>query len=498
MPHLLELKNISKSFGPVQALQRVDFALDAGEVVGLIGENGAGKSTLMNLLGGMLQPSEGEIRVKGKAVTVTDAISSAKHGISFVHQELNLLDNLNVAGNIFLGREPRRMGCIDEPELVRRTQPLLDQLGLDISPQQTLADLTNGQKQLVEIAKSLSKDAEVLILDEPTSSLTIRETDTLLSLVERLREQGMAIIFITHRLAEIQRIADRVFALRDGEPAGGLTREEINHDSMISIMIGRDLSEVYPRLPEPTDRTVLEVAGMATQRWPQGDANFSIKAGEILGLAGLVGSGRSELAQALFGVDASPTGKITVNGENLIRGNIKEAIAHGVYLAPEDRKASGLVLEMTIRENMTLNSMSRFSRNTRIDITKERNLTESWRKEYSVKAPDVEQPVGDLSGGNQQKVVLSKWMTLKPKVMIFDEPTRGIDMGARHEIYQTMVKLANTGCAVLMISSDMEELLGMSHRIAVMCEGHLTGVLEPADFSEEAIMNLAVTSATAA
>lgn len=496
MPHLLELKNISKSFGPVQALSGVDFSIEPSEVVGLIGENGAGKSTLMNLLGGMLQPTAGEIRVDGKAVTIMDAISSANLGISFVHQELNLLDNLNVAGNIFLGREPRRMGCIDEGELARRTQPLLDQLGLHITPDQSLADLTNGQKQLVEIAKSLSKDARVLILDEPTSSLTIRETDTLLTLVEKLRGQGMAIIFITHRLAEIERVADRVFALRDGEPAGELTRDEINHDRMISVMIGRDLSEVYPRLPEPTDRTVLEVAGMATQRWPQGDANFSIKAGEILGLAGLVGSGRSELAQALFGVDASPTGKITVNGENLVRGNINEAIAHGVFLAPEDRKASGLVLEMTIRENMTLNSMSRFSRNTRIDITKERNLTESWRKEYSVKAPDVEQPVGDLSGGNQQKVVLSKWMTLEPKVMIFDEPTRGIDMGARHEIYQTMVKLANTGCAVLMISSDMEELLGMSHRIAVMCEGHLTGVLEPADFSEESIMNLAVTSAT--
>ncbi|GAB5559787.1 MAG: sugar ABC transporter ATP-binding protein [Synoicihabitans sp.] len=476
----------------MQALQNVDFTLEPGEVVGLIGENGAGKSTLMNLLGGMLQPSSGEIKIKGEAVTITDAISSARLGISFVHQELNLLDNLNVAGNIFLGREPRRMGCIDEGELARRTQPLLDQLGLDISPQQSLADLTNGQKQLVEIAKSLSKDAQILILDEPTSSLTIRETDTLLSLVERLREQGMAIIFITHRLAEIQRVADRVFALRDGEPAGGLTREEISHDSMISIMIGRDLSEVYPPLPEPNETTVLEVSGMATQRWPQGDASFSIKGGEILGMAGLVGSGRSELAQALFGVDESPSGNITVNGRPMTRGDIKDAIAHGVFLAPEDRKASGLILEMTIRENMTLNSMSRFSERTRINITKERQETERWRQEFSVKAPDVEQPVGDLSGGNQQKVVLAKWMTLKPKVMIFDEPTRGIDMGARQEIYQTMVALANTGCAILMISSDMEELLGMSHRIAVMCEGHLTGVLQPDDFSEESIMKLAV------
>ena len=494
---LLELSGISKSFGPVQALHEVDFALNAGEVVGLIGENGAGKSTLMNLLGGMLQPTSGRILIEGNAVKITDAISSAALGISFVHQELNLLDNLNVAGNIFLGREPRRFGCIDESQLIEKTRPLLDQLGLDIAPDHALADLTNGQKQLVEIAKAMSMEARILILDEPTSSLTIKETDTLLTLVETLRERGMAIIFITHRLAEINRVADRVVALRDGELAGHLAREEINHDRMISLMIGRDLSEVYPPLPESVGKPVLSVEDLSTQRWPHGSASFSIKAGEILGLAGLVGAGRSELAQALFGVDSSPSGRITLNGESLQRGDIKDTIAHGIFLAPEDRKASGLVLEMSVRENMTLNSLDRFSKGSRINVPAEREQTEQWRQEFGVKSPDVEQAVGDLSGGNQQKVVLAKWMTLKPKVMIFDEPTRGIDMGARHEIYQAMVKLAHTGCAVLMISSDMEELLGMSHRIAVMCEGHLTGILEPDQFSEEAIMRLAVEKAGA-
>lgn len=492
MTHLLELSGISKSFGPVQALHEVDFTLEAGEVVGLIGENGAGKSTLMNLLGGMLQPTSGQIKIDGVEVTVTDAVSAAKQGISFVHQELNLLDNLNVAGNIFLGREPRRFGCIDERELSARTRPLLDKLGLDIAPEQALADLTNGQKQLVEIAKALSMDARILILDEPTSSLTIKETDTLLTLVETLRERGMAIIFITHRLAEIERVADRVVALRDGELAGHLSRDEIDHDRMISLMIGRDLSEVYPPLPDTMGDPVITVDHLTTARWPRGGASFSIRAGEILGLAGLVGSGRSELAQAIFGVDKSPSGSVTLQGQTFRRDNVDAVIAQGVFLAPEDRKSSGLVLEMSVRENMTLNSLERFSRHTRIDLAREREQTEQWRQEYGVKAPDVEQPVGDLSGGNQQKVVLAKWMTLGPKVMIFDEPTRGIDMGARHEIYQAIANLARSGCAVLMISSDMEELLGMSHRIAVMCEGHLTGILEPAEFSEESIMKLAV------
>ena len=492
MPALLQLKQISKSFGPVQALHQVDFSLAAGEVVGLIGENGAGKSTLMNLLGGMLQPSSGQILIDDHPVAITNAIAAARLGISFVHQELNLLDNLNVAGNIFLGREPRRFGCIDESQLATQTQPLLAQLGLDLDPHHSLALLTNGQKQLVEIAKALSREARILILDEPTSSLTIQETDTLLTLIDTLRQKGMAIIFITHRLTEIERVADRVVALRDGQLAGHLPREEINHDRMISLMIGRDLSEVYPPLPTEIGETVLEVSHFSTQRWPHGDANFNIRGGEILGLAGLVGSGRSELAQALFGVDHSPSGTIKVSSQSLPRGDINAAIANGVFLAPEDRKASGLILEMSIRENMTLNSMPRFSRHGRIDIARERAETQKWLHNFSVKAPDVEQPVGDLSGGNQQKVVLSKWMTLQPKVMIFDEPTRGIDMGARHEIYQTMVALAKTGCAILMISSDMEELLGMSHRIAVMCEGHLTGILEPPQFSEESIMTLAV------
>lgn len=492
MSDLLKLEKISKSFGPVQALEEVDFTLAAGEVVGLIGENGAGKSTLMNLLGGMLQPTSGQITIEGEAVTIEGATSAAALGISFVHQELNLLDNLNVAGNIFLGREPRRLGWIDERELMARTRPLLDQLGLDLDPAHSLADLTNGQKQLVEIAKALSMDARILILDEPTSSLTIKETDILLTLVETLRERGMAVIFITHRLSEIERVADRVVALRDGRLAGHLTKEEIGHDRMISLMIGRDLSEVYPPLPDAIGDEVLTVDRVTTQRWPQGGASFSLRAGEILGLAGLVGSGRSELAQALFGVDPSPSGNVTVAGTTLRGGDVKEAIDHGIYLAPEDRKASGLVLEMSVRENMSLNSLHKFSRHTRIDQSAEREQTEAWRKAFGVKAPNVEQPVGDLSGGNQQKVVLSKWMTLAPKVMIFDEPTRGIDMGARHEIYQSMVDLAREGCAVLMISSDMEELLGMSHRIAVMCEGHLTGILEPPEFSEEAIMKLAV------
>jgi ribose transport system ATP-binding protein len=371
-------------------------------------------------------------------------------------------------------------------------RPILEALGLHLDPRTSVSQLTNGQQQLVEIAKALSMDAKLLILDEPTSSLSIQEADTLLKLMKKLKGQGMAIIFISHRLSEIEEIADRVVGLRDGENAGELDAGEISRDRMISMMIGRDLSEVYPESNPVDTETVFSVENFSTQRWPTGNASFSVRAGEILGMAGLVGAGRSELAQALFGVDASPSGTISVNGQPLTRGKVKNAIANGVFLAPEDRKASGLILEMTIRENMTLNSLSQFSRRSRIDFKSERIRTDEWLREFGVKAPNAELPVSSLSGGNQQKVVLSKWMTLAPKVMIFDEPTRGIDMGARQEIYQAIVRLAETGCAILMISSDMEELLGMSHRIAVMHEGALSGILDRDEFSEKAIMTLAV------
>ncbi len=492
MPPLLQLSQISKSFGVVQALSKVDFEIWAGEIVGLIGENGAGKSTLMKILGGVHPPLTGQINFEGAPVTIRGAKAAEQLGISFVHQELNLLDNIDIAGNIFLAREPRRFGCIDQRALHKMALPILEALGLHLDPRTSVSQLTNGQQQLVEIAKALSMNAKLLILDEPTSSLSIQEADTLLKLIKKLKGQGMAIIFISHRLSEIEEIADRVVGLRDGENAGELGTGKISRDRMISMMIGRDLSEVYPKSNPIDTKTVFSVENFSTQRWPQGKASFSVRAGEILGMAGLVGAGRSELAQALFGVDSSPSGTISVNGRPLPRGSVKEAIAHGVFLAPEDRKASGLILEMTIRENMTLNSLSQFSRHSRIDFKSERVRTDEWLKEFGVKAPSTELPVSSLSGGNQQKVVLSKWMTLAPQVMIFDEPTRGIDMGARQEIYQAIVRLAETGCAILMISSDMEELLGMSHRIAVMHEGTLSGILNRDEFSEKAIMTLAV------
>ncbi len=489
---LLQLKRISKTFGPVRALDEVELEVEGGEVLGLIGENGAGKSTLMNILGGIFPPSGGRILIDGTEVSIHDSKAAEQLGISFVHQELNLLDNIDIAGNIFLGREPKRYGCIDQRRLHELSKPLLENLGLAIDPHTSVALLTNGQKQLVEIAKALSMDAKILILDEPTSSLTLQETDTLLDLVKKLRDQGMAIIFITHRLMEIEKIADRVIALRDGRNAGNLQRDEIDRDTMISMMIGRDLEEVYPKTSNPSEKTVLSVMDFSTWRWPNGKAAFDIKAGEILGMAGLVGAGRSELAQALFGIDSSPCGSFEIEGKPIPRGAVAHSIANGVFLAPEDRKSSGLVLEMTIRENMTLNSMKRFTRRFRIDFAAERESAENWIKEFGVKAHSSEQAVGNLSGGNQQKVVLAKWMTLTPKVMIFDEPTRGIDMGAREEIYQAIAKLAETGCAILMISSDMEELLGMSHRIAVMSDGGIAGFLDKDEFSEEAIMQLAV------
>ncbi len=489
---MLQLRQISKEFGVVKALSAVDFEIASGEVVGLIGENGAGKSTLMNILGGVHTPTSGEIFIEGNPVQIHGAKAAERLGISFVHQELNLLDNIDIAGNIFLGREPRTFGMLDQKALAEQARPILEKLDLHLDPRTSVSDLTNGQQQLVEIAKALSMEAKLLILDEPTSSLSIQESDTLLKLVSKLKTQGMAIIFISHRLTEVEQIADRVVALRDGENAGELGPGEIHHDSMISMMIGRDLSEIYPECNPVDSDKILSINNFSTQRWPFGNASFDVHAGEILGIAGLVGAGRSELAQALFGVDSSPSGDINVSGKVLERGNVKEAIASGLFLAPEDRKTSGLILGMSIRENMTLNSLDRFSNRSKIDFHSEREKANEWLQEFGVKAPTIEIPVSSLSGGNQQKVVLSKWMTLEPKVMIFDEPTRGIDMGARQEIYQAMVRLAETGCAIIMISSDMEELLGMSHRIAVMREGSLSGILNRDDFSEKAIMTLAV------
>jgi len=492
---LLEMEGISKRFAGVQALKGVSLSVWPGEVVALIGENGAGKSTLMKILGGVHQPDEGVIKIAGQPTVIQSVKDSTRAGVGFIHQELNVLDNLDVAGNVFLGREPTTGGplrLLNRARMQAETQPYLDQLGLNVSSATPLNQLALAQQQMVEIAKTLSLQARILIMDEPTSSLTLTETERLIQVVKELRARGVSIIYISHRLGEVKEIADRVVSLRDGRNAGGLSRDEISHERMVSLMVGRDLEKFQAPIDPAPKPTRFSVRGLRTRRYPNQEVNFEIGAGEILGMAGLVGAGRSEVAQTIFGVDPSLGGTLTLDGQTLVVRSPRDAIKQGVYLAPEDRRRSGLIVDMTIRDNITLPVLARYAPGGLIQRGREETVAQKASQALRVKTPSVDFLARNLSGGNQQKVVLAKWLSLEPKVMIFDEPTRGIDVGAKAEIYELMRGLAKEGVAVLMISSDMEEVLGQSDRIAVMHEGRISGFVMRAEASEETIMQLAV------
>jgi ribose transport system ATP-binding protein len=492
---LLELRTIHKRFPGVHALRGVGLEVRAGEVVALLGENGAGKSTLMRIVGGIEQPDTGEILIDGTPVVVRGVTGAAALGVAFIHQELNLLDNLDVAGNVLLGREPTRWGVlrwIDREQMYARVRPYLDQLGLDVSPDTPMAALSIAQQQLVEIAKALSLDARLLIMDEPTSSLTLNEAGRLHAVVASLRERGAAVIYITHRLGEVQTVADRAVVLRDGANAGTLARGELSHDNMIALMVGRDIAVEPQATRGDRGSDYFRVDGLRTRRYPQHAVTFSARRGEILGMAGLVGAGRSEIARAIFGVEPPLAGTISLGERTLRVEQPEDAIAHGIFLVPEDRRQAGLVVEFSIRENVSLPALGRYARYGLISESAERRVVASVCGQLQVKAPSIESRVATLSGGNQQKVVLAKWLALGPKVLVVDEPTRGIDVGAKAEIYRLLRGLAHDGVAILMISSDMEEILQISDRVAVMHEGRVTGILERAQCTEQRIMALAV------
>ena len=493
----LAMSNISKRFAGVQALQGVSLDVWQGEVVALIGENGAGKSTLMKILGGVHQPDTGEIRIKGQPTVIRGVSDAIAAGVSFIHQELNVVDNIDVAGNVFLGREPLKGGplrLVDRARMRDEAQPYLDRLGLGIAADTPLDQLSLAQQQLVEIAKALSLNAQILIMDEPTSSLTLTETERLIHVVQDLRAQGVSIVYISHRLGEVKELADRVVGLRDGRNAGGLSKEEISHERMVKLMVGRDL-EKFQAAPNDGSRVVrFSVRGLRTRRYPDREVSFDIHGGEILGMAGLVGAGRSEVAQAIFGVDSALGGVMTLDGQTLTVRSAQDAIRHGIYLAPEDRRRSGVIVDMSIRDNITLPALGRYSSGGLIQRAKEDRGAEEASRSLRVKTPSVDFLVRNLSGGNQQKVVLAKWLSLGPKVLIFDEPTRGIDVGAKAEIYDLMRELAKEGVAILMISSDMEEVLNLSDRVAVMHEGRISGFLTREEATEESVMQLAVGS----
>ena len=491
---LLSMRGVGKRFPGVVALDNVSLEVGKGEVLALCGENGAGKSTLMKILGGVYQPDAGEILVDGKPVEINNVTDAMKLGIAFIHQELNVLDNLDVAANVFLGREPLigPFKLIDRKKIHADTEPFLRRLGLNISSKTRLDQLSLAQQQMVEIAKALSLNARIIIMDEPTSSLTLTETERLLELVCELSESGVSVIYISHRLGEIEHCADRVVVLRDGKNAGELAREEVAHDRIVSLMVGRDIKSFYVESTTAKTPGYLKVRDARSSRYPNQRVSFDAARGEILGFAGLVGAGRSEIAKAIVGLDANGGSEVSIGDQRVNIHSSRAAIEQGIYLVPEDRRGEGLVTRMTVRENITLPSLSRFTSWFMIRRDRERKTAEEQIVSLNIKTPGCETVVMNLSGGNQQKVVLGKWLSMSPQVMILDEPTRGIDVGAKAEIYRLMRELADRGAVILMISSDMEEVLHVSDRVVVMHEGQITGALERADCKEENIMQLAV------
>ena len=495
---ILEMEGISKRFPGVVALDNVSLSVGTGEIVALIGENGAGKSTLMKILGGAISRDTGTIKINGQTVEIRSPREASALGIEFIHQELSVLDNLDVAANIFLRREPTTGGplkLIDRKRIYRESDQILRKVGLDIPSRTPLSQLSIAQQQLVEIARALSAGARIIIMDEPTSSLTLSETRRLLELAKDLRAENVSIIYISHRMHEVEEIADRAVVLRDGKNAGEIQRGEISHERMVRMMVGRDLKEFFKvdRVEQPGERNGegFEVRRLRTLRFPKQQIAFQVAKGEVLGFAGLVGAGRSEVARAIFGVEEAVEAEVALNGKSLQIHKAQDAITHGIYLVPEDRRLSGLIVDFNVRENITLPNLESYSSAKIIDRAKEMKAAREAVKTINIKTPTPEMRAANLSGGNQQKVVLAKWLTFAPRVLMFDEPTRGIDVGAKAEIYQLIRNLAAEGVAVIVISSEMEEVLGISDRIAVMHEGRLTGILDRAQFSEEAVMRLA-------
>jgi ribose transport system ATP-binding protein len=499
MTPLFAARGLHKHFSGVHALQEVYAEFFVGEVVAVMGENGAGKSTLMKCLAGVQEPDAGVIEWEGRAVRVENTRRAETMGIAFIHQELNLCDNLSVAENIFLGREPRRGRIfVDRTTMRRRAEELLARVGLAISPDERVDRLSIGKRQLVEIARALSQQARLVIMDEPTSSLTKAEADTLFHVIAELRAAGVCVVFISHRIPEVMAIADRALVLKDGKNSGSLTRGEMSPERIVNLMVGRELDLTQRR---PADLKagdlLLSVRSLRTAMWPRQEISFDLRAGEITGMAGLVGAGRSEIARAIFGIDRPTAGNVRVRGVTLLPGSPRAAIAAGLAFAPEDRKEQGLILEMAIRDNIALPGLDRFSRAGFIDDGAVDSQAQRMRERLSIRTPDVNKAAGQLSGGNQQKVALAKWLVLEPLVFILDEPTRGVDVGSKREIYDVIESLAARGAAVLMISSDLEEVLRLSDRVLVMHEGRLAGELTHSAMSEEAVMRLATGRAAA-
>ncbi|RAK07213.1 ribose transport system ATP-binding protein [Halanaerobium saccharolyticum] len=488
---ILKLSSITKKFPGVLALDQVDFDLKKGEVHALVGENGAGKSTLIKIISGVHKRDGGEIEVKGEKVNIKGPRHSRELGISVIYQEFNLVPYLSIAENIFLGREQLKGNTvINKNEMYNKSSEILHDLGINLDPDTIIADLGVAMQQMVEIAKALSMDSDIIIMDEPTAALGENEIEELFKTIENLKKKGISIIYISHRLKELWEVADRVTVFRDGQYIATHPISETDKDLLINEMVGRELKEQFPPRKIKIDNKILEVKNLATKKLLK-NISFSLNKGEILGFAGLVGSGRTELMRCIFGADPKESGKILIDNQEVEIQNPQDAIEKGIGFITEDRKKQGLVLVRSVRENISLTDLSQVMNGIVLQKDKDKKLAEAYIKKLNIKTPGSEQEVKYLSGGNQQKVVLAKWLIRDTKILIFDEPTRGIDVGAKKEVYSLMNQLAENGVGIIMISSELPEILGMSDRIMVMNHGKIAGKLDIDEADQEKILSLA-------
>ena len=484
------MKGIHKRFPGVLALNNVNLTVKAGEVHALLGENGAGKSTLIKVLGGIYIAEEGEIFIEGKKVTIDGVKAAQANGIAIIHQELVLVPHMTVAENIFLGREPMSGGFVDHKKMTDDAQQLLDENRMNIKADALINTLTIAQQQMVEIVKAISFNSKILVMDEPTSSISDKEVEFLFKTMRRLTSQGVGIIYISHKMSELEQICDRVTVMRDGEYVGTKVVKETNKDELIAMMVGRELTNYYTRDFQTPGDVILKCEHISDGKMAK-DASFEVRKGEIVGFAGLVGAGRSEVMKCIFGLTKNYKGEIEIEGQKATIRNPIEAMKYGIALVPENRKAEGLYKVQSVRYNSTIEVLGDFIKGIFVNADKEEEITQKYIDMLSTKTPTQEQLIGNLSGGNQQKVIIGRWLATNPKILILDEPTRGVDVGAKSEIYAIMNELVKQGMSIIMISSELPEIINMSDRVYVMNEGNITGCLDRTEVSQEAIMQLA-------
>ncbi|MCC2818197.1 sugar ABC transporter ATP-binding protein [Lachnoclostridium pacaense] len=487
--YILEMKHISKDYGGIHALRDVDFSLKKGEVLCLCGENGAGKSTLMKILTGVEKPSKGDIFLHGKLAHINKPIDAYRQGISIVHQELVQIPDMTIAENIFVGRYDKKACFIDYRALTEKTNQLMDRLGIHYNPDAKIRQYSVAQRQLIEIMKALSYDSSIIVLDEPTAALTLDETKILYSIIRKLKTEGVSIIFISHRMEDIYAVGDRIYVLKDGSYSGAANVSDVSVEDIIKMMIGRDIGQQFVQKTNKVGEVILEVKGLTNESIK--DISFQVRAGEVVGFGGLIGAGRTELLQAIYGVD-SYDGEIYYKGELIKNSSPKAAIDRGFSMVPEDRKDEGLILSHSVQNNIQMTILDRITRLGVLCGRKGKKTVGTFIENLNIKTSGIQQKVGMLSGGNQQKVVLAKCMAPEPKVILLDEPTRGVDVGAKAEIYKIINDLASKGFAVIMVSSELPELIAVSDRIIVMREGRISGEIDAKNVTEEQVMTLAI------